>query len=763
MAYVKDSYSAGGTDAVTVAYTAQEDDFLFLVSSRYLGSDPSTPSGWTALSYTAVEESGSHNIIWYRRATSSEPTSVTVTASLGGTGKHSCQLVVCRGVDTTTAFDVTLTERSSSSAASADSAAITPTTANTLILYLVIPNNKTIAPTPGLIKVARTGTSIEHGSIYSYYTYGKGASVAVTSHKFHSENDANINPTILSIALRDDGNNNRKGFVDKDTPPADLLHFLGLNGNSGDLTGTAEVNVSATVTTLQGTSTTNNTNPQGSQQLSFEDGFTCAGYSTTFTKVNCPVIGTSLAASVDIEADLISFTSAGDAAFYQSFDDLSKHFGVGDGTNFRMFKVDAVDTVPSGKDTPIVSILEVDGGFESVDFGTVSSTVLQNIDHFVMAGPGNSTYDVNGFGFVYRLNTMIIMGGSTNFPASMSTAVECSRTGSLRTINNQSQQSDTQFYCAHAIQVGDGTTATVWNSQNHSIAFPPASDTTERKVQVQASSGNFGIIWDASASCNFDMRGTFDGGNFAPWGLASGTSTSATYNESGAKVIGHAPVLRDIGREWTGVSFTLCSRIAMNGADISGGGCIIDGSTDSTSSITPLAAATEGALQLLLNDIASTTFKNCPVAIRIEYTGAGAPNVNFDAITVSGNTVDLHFNATNAVQLTANMQNGSNITTTAISGSATGVTISNDVTVTITVNVTGAEITFLNRGTQTEVYHVETGSTTQGYTYTYSSDVNLDIQVYKPGYIAYWNDQEALLSTDQTINVVLESEPASQI
>jgi len=61
------------------------------------------------------------------------------------------------------------------------------------------------------------------------------------------------------------------------------------------------------------------------------------------------------------------------------------------------------------------------------------------------------------------------------------------------------------------------------------------------------------------------------------------------------------------------------------------------------------------------------------------------------------------------------------------------------------------------------VYHVETGSTTQGYTYTYSSDTNLDIQVFKQGYKPYWNDQEALLSTDQTINVVLESEPASQI
>jgi hypothetical protein len=186
-----------------------------------------------------------------------------------------------------------------------------------------------------------------------------------------------------------------------------------------------------------------------------------------------------------------------------------------------------------------------------------------------------------------------------------------------------------------------------------------------------------------------------------------------------------------------GITFTDCKRVAMNGADLSGG-CIIDASTDTTSSITPLTAATQAALQLLLDDIANCEFTNNPVAIRIEYTGATSPTVNFDAITVSGNTVDLHFNATNAVQLTANMQNGSNITTTAISGSATGVTIANDITATIEVNVAGAEITILTAGTQTELFHVETGTTSEAYVYTYSTDFNGDIQVFKPGYKVDW-------------------------
>jgi hypothetical protein len=754
------------SDEKTVPYSADEDDFMLLVhNNQAYAVAPATPSGWTAVTYTSVIASGTYNNIWYRKATASEPTSVTVDAS-PSLNKQSLQLTVYKGIDTTTPFDTTVTSRSSGAASINSCPAITPATDNALIVYINIPNNDGMVPTPGPLKIERTRNSIQHGAINTYYTYGKAASVAVAAHEFWSEKNANINATCVTIALRDDGGGTQAGYVDKTLPPAQILHILGEDSETGHLTGTTpQKNVSGTITSLQGVTTTNNTNNYlgGTAHPEFESGITSTGYSLNSPTQPCAVLGSEVVAAYNLENEIISFSSVGPPIMYASYSGLAKHFGLGDGTNYRLWKVDAVNTIPSGADAPIVCVIEVDGGFESEEYGTVTSGVLQALDEVVMGGPAPTTYNGCSYGFLYKLNTMLILGGSTVVPASMSIAAQCARTSSLRTVNNQGQQSDTQFFSAHKIQVGDGTTKTVWSNEGHAIESPSASNTTDRKIQVQVTSGNFGISWKASASCNFDIRGTFGGGNLSPWGFESGTSTSATYTENPTKVQSHAPTLQDIGRAWAGLSFIGCSRLELNGADISGGSCVIENSLDATSSITPLAAATQAALQLLLDDIASTSFTTNPVAIRIEYTGASAPAVNFDAIIVSGNTVDLHFNATNAVQLTANMQNGSNITTTATSGSATGVTIANDITATINVNVTGAEITILTAGTQTELFHVETGTTSEAYVYTYSSDFNGDIQVYKPGYKPYWLASNVFSNSNQTITVNLDEDPASQI
>jgi hypothetical protein len=762
MAYVVDKQSAGGADSLTITFEAAADDYLILMHSRQYGTVPSTPTGWTALSYTKVEENGGKNEIWHKRATSTGSDSVTVSTTVG-TGRHGLQLVIVRGADATTAFDVTPTSRSSSSGATASSASITPAAADCLILHLVIPNDRTMIPAPGMLKILRSNTQLQHADAYSYYSYSKAAGATFPAITYTPELDLNINPTIVTIAFRDDGNNNRKGYVDVDNPPADIIHLLGTNGQTGNLTGTAQKDVTSAITTVQSISSSYNTNTLGAQQPSFEEGFLSSGVSTSGSTQTCGVIASELAATVDIDGDIIGFTSGGDRTFYQSFGYLAKNLAIGDGTNFDLFRVDAVDTVPSGSEAPILCVVEVGAGFENETVGTMSASVRQAIDHIVMISPAPTTYDVNGFGFLYRHNTMIILGGSTSFPAGMSTAVECARTSSLRTVNNQGQQTESQYLTGHKIQFGDGTTQTTTDFQDQSITFYGAPSVSDRKVQIQVSEGVLGVTWKLSSTDVVDLRGTFNGGDFHEWGLESGSSTSASVSEDGCKVISHNPKLQPIGRAWTGVTWKSCKRLEINGSDISGG-CTIDSSTDATASITPLVAATQAALQSLLDNIANAIFTNNPVAIRIEYTGASAPTVNFDAIVVSGNTVDLHFNATNAVQLTANMQNGSNITTTAISGSATGVTIANDVTATVTVNVTGAEITFLETGTQTEVYHVETGSTTQGYTYTYASDTTIDIQVNKPGYKPYWSGGSVILgSSNQTIPVVLEKDPASQI
>lgn len=736
MAYVANSFSIAGTSgtSLTLTYEAQNNDFMFLMCSYQYGTAPATPSGWTVLSYTSVVGTGSGNQIWYRRATASEPTTVTVTTSPFA-GRHGLQMVVCRGVDTTTAFDVTPTSRSSGAAATVSSPAITPVTANSLILYLNIPNDRAMIPTPGPIEIARSGADVVYGDINSYYTYSKGASVTVAAQDFYSEANSNINPTCVTVALRDDGNNKRKGFSDIANPYAQILHLLGINGETGHLTGTAKVDVSSTITTLQGKTTTNNTGTGGAD---LEDGFSAAGYSTTFTTQACAIQGTSVTSAYDLETEIISFTSFGDKTHYGSFGDLSKHFGVGDGTNFRMWRVDAIDTTPSGAELPIACVMEIDGGFEDSEFGTVNSTVLQSLDHFVMAGPANATYSSNSFGFCYQLNDMVLIGGSSDLPLDMNTGVEIARTSSLRTISSQSGQSNTQFFCAHKVQIGNGTDTTYWESQQHSLEWPSASSTADRRVQTQVSAGKFGFVIDASANDTIDFSTTtFNLGNNHVWELASGTSTSATYSENGALIINADVTLNDIGRAMGGITFSGCKEITKNSADLSGG-CTISNCTDTT--------AVTVTSEALFEDLHNCTFSGNNRAITI--TGNQSGSWSEPSLTVSGNTFDIEY--TGATDFSIQSAATLSVNNT---GAGTLTVITPVTSFAVTSNIASSDIKIFTANTQT----IEASTT--GTTINTENAGTYDWTVQKAGYIPQRGTGVVLGSSSVTVDVTLVEDP----
>jgi hypothetical protein len=735
MARVVDNQSAGGADSLTINFEANADDYLILMHSRQYGTVPSTPTGWTALSYTKVEENGGKNEIWHKRATSTGSDSVTVSTTVG-TGRHGLQLVNVRWVDATTAFDVTPTSRSSSSGATASSASITPSTANCLILHLVIPNDRTMIPAPGMLKLLRSNTQLQHGDAYSYYSYSKAAGATFPAITYTPELDLNINPTIVTIAFRDDGNNNSKGYVDVDNPPADIIHLLGTSGQTGNLTGTAQKDVTSAITTVQSISSSYNTNTLGAQQPSFEEGFLSSGVSTSGTTQSCGVIASELAATVDIDGDIIGFTSGGDRTFYQSFGYLAKNLAIGDGTNFDVFRVDAVDTVPSGSEAPILCVVEVGAGFENETVGAMSASVRQAIDHIVMISPAPTTYDVTGFGFLYRHNTMIILGGSTSFPCDMNTAIECARTSSLRTINNQGQQSQAQFFSAHKVQVGDGTTQTIWKSQQHSIEFPSASSEADRRIQVQVSAGKFGIYFKASSSCNFDFSNTtFNMGNSQVWELMSGTSTSATYSESGCLIISGDVRLQDIGRAIGGMTFSRCKEITKNSADCSGGNTFDNCNENQWFTVTSEAE---------FADLYNNTFKNNTVnAIKITGNQTGTwedPN-----LTVSGNTYDIEytgatdFNITSANTLTVNNSS---------TGTLTFITPVN--TLTINSDTASTLIRYFEDDSQT-VVDSATGTTLD---YDYPDTDPIDIELVKQGYVPF--NRQNVTPSNSDFDVVMD-------
>ena len=678
MAYPSAVVSVNGTSSAVLNYSADEDDYMFIVSTRqYDFSTPTTPSGWTKETYNTNGSNNCASHIWSRRATSSEPTSVTIGA---GNSSHDATLYIIKGVDTTTAYDVSFVSRASGNSTQPQSPSITPTNANTLIFMICVQMRRNLIPEPGLIKFARTGGA--GAGANAYYTYGQGASTAVTAHDWIWERDENLNPAIVVFALRDNGDDHRFGYVPKDSPPADIVSIMGASGGyTGYLTDTRNINIASTVTTLDGQTTSHRQSDGANQE--FEVGFAAFGYRANNPANDFSINCHSRTPSIDLENEIISFSTLGDPDMYLPYADQGKFFGIGDASNFRIWKVDALDTKPSGSEGAFPIAIEVDGGFENTEVGTVNSTLLQAITHIMMAGPSDSPYEENGVGFLYILNTMEIVGGSTTFPANFDTGVVMARTSSLRTVSNQSQQATNQFFCTQAVSAGDGAIETYWDSSGSSVEFVGAYDEDEKRVQGQISENKIGFIVNASDDCTINISNMqFSMGNFQFWKFESGTSTSATYTESGTTIISATPTLEDIGRAIAGMTFSGCKELTKNSADMSGGNTIE--SCVDTNAIT-ITGATQAAIQSDIDDLANCNFTSNNVAIRIEYTGTGDITLSFDAITWTSNTTDIHYNATNTSALTANMNNGANASTSAVSGSATTVTINNTITVKVTV------------------------------------------------------------------------------
>jgi len=140
--------------------------------------------------------------------------------------------------------------------------------------------------------------------------------------------------------------------------------------------------------------------------------------------------------------------------------------------------------------------------------------------------------------------------------------------------------------------------------------------------------------------------------------------------------------------------------------------------------------------------------------ITINPTTAGT--YDFTGISSTGAIVVHNESATHAI--TVSLPAGVSASGTTAGG---GITISSPQTSdTIAVNVTGAEITILDTGTQTEQYHVETGGATQDFDFTAPIGNNVDILVFKPGYRQFVLLDHDLGSADSTITANLVAVPS---
>ncbi len=341
------------------------------------------------------------------------------------------------------------------------------------------------------------------------------------------------------------------------------------------------------------------------------------------------------------------------------------------------------------------------------------------------------------------LEEIAIIGGDSTLPASWDVAKDIAESANLNTVS----QLGSSYETSQDIWIGGtGVDDVYFETNGNVLSTPPAASISDLNVNFQAEKVSVRIKVTAGSTVKINDPLTF--GKLTDFTIDSGTATGATYDFNGATISNvNFSCDVDIG-QITGLTLVNFKTLSNDSADLSGG-CTLNTTLD-TNAVT-INGATQVALQALLDQYANCGIQNSNTGIRVEYTGATNLQLTFDAIDWSDCVTDIHFNATNAVSLTAVMDNGSNASTTAISGSATGVTISaptNDLTV--NSDQSGSQIHVYTTNTQTTL---DTEASATQLVYTHSNET-VDITVLKDGFIPF--RQTALtLSGDVTVNAQL--------
>ena len=747
--------SDGNQTSITISMPAHVsgNELMVLVNHDIYGGTLATVStNWTKEQQT----SGKRNTagLFVNRAASSSEVDLVVT---GANGEWSAVVIVMDGAHATTTY--TITETTEASAWYYDTPSVTPSEANTYIVEAAFSQSIN-----GMV-FETAATQIAAASNYNCsmavagYTHQQ-ASVATTSHRCRQAYTVTRFGHAWTIEVRDDGNAEIDAYQDPTDSPATLVHGLFEAGYSAELGTSPDADPTGAVPDLEGTTctfqavTANYPMPLGPRNGLIDH---CNHQLYTGDRYEPSITRVPLASAQDLSGAILSFIHKVGSVALADWSIGGMYIGLitGTTTGANVWKMASRDTLVTPNRGTFPYVFEAsETPYET--HGTPNNASVSDIMFGFWSEYSN---DQPVWAFLYSLLTMKIIGGSTGGAvASFSTAEKIASSAGLSSVQAQGGQATSQFYAHQSIQIGNGARKTIWDSTSQAVEFPAAADIDILQMHCQVSAAAFTLSVYASDDCDITLdKTTVNLGNLHNFLINALTSASAAYSMNGLTLLSGTVTLNDIGSPIAGMTITGCKEITKNSADLSGGNTF-DNTLDAQ--CMTISGATQAALQAELDDLANCTFSNNAIGLRVEFTGTGAVSLTADAITGSGNTVDLHYNSTNSSALTVVLSNGSDFSTSSISGSATGVTYSNDVTFTVNISPTGAELTILAAGTQTEELHVETAGTSEAFVFTAPLGNNVDIQVFLAGYKPYWQSNLNVGSVDSSISVTLEVDPA---
>lgn len=345
-----------------------------------------------------------------------------------------------------------------------------------------------------------------------------------------------------------------------------------------------------------------------------------------------------------------------------------------------------------------------------------------------------------GFGSLFLASGVTAVGGSELLPVS---------TGVLQNMadgwyGNQSmvQQGQRQALIRTSLQFGDGSTTSYVDTSAGSVETPDAYRATLPQYLWMVGDDALEIRVKASASCTMHLGSTvFAAGTRQLFVIDPASSPSADYDFAGAVFVGWRVENNTAGIAINNAVFDSGHRITLNGGLLSD--CTVSGAKESPAVLTNEPDNISGSAFIAGPDGGHA----------IEITAPGTYTFTANTFTGYGadGTTDAAIYNNSGGAVTLNIAGGGD-TPTVRNGSGASTTVNSGATLTLTGLIAGSDIVILDAGTTTERVNVDSNAgTTYAYNYTATGDV--DIGVFKTGYVPLYVRGFTLTTSDATLPI----------
>lgn len=670
----------------------------------------------------------------------------SVTLNWTANERISVVVAVFRGVDTTTPIDTTITDNSAASASRTPaSASITPTTNNCLILYCCSSDQgRNLFPPEGMQTIAnqRDGGSSNTSMFYTYHP----DTTATGARTFYLSDTTARKAQIATIALRDDGNGNMKGYHDLTAGAFQYLHLFGFYGSEfSDGTNYDPTTTNENISSISNGSYTNSTTIAHPQIVGTDDAVELgyisvrAGIQSSTDRGKACLSGFPISETFgsidnyDLSGNILIANITANDANVEADNAIGLAIGLSDKTNARFWQLNTKDSTPSINSGVYPNLVDLSlTTYKMHDVGTPN---LTNIGSIIICSEHTTTGNRIAIAPVSIMKTMKMQGGSSALPASFESFYDLARVGMLNTILAQGGLADNQYFIAHDTQCG-GTETVYWDCSNESAEWPAAYTSTKRSFKLDAGALTHTIAPASGSTVIYDSC-TLNFGNFHNFVV---NSPNVSLSTDGLVVLNADVTLTAHSGAMSGISFIGCKEISKASAvDLTGGVAIKD-CVDTTA----ITVTSEAEFQKLYN----CTFTGNNRAITITGNQTGTWNTGDPNLTVSGNTYDIEYTGTTDFTIVSD-----NALT--VNNASTGTLTIDSPTATLTVNsnVASSDIKIFTTNTQTIVASATgtTANTTTAGTY--------DITVQKAGYLPQRQTGVVLGASNVTVDISLVKDP----